>query len=129
MKDPPHKFKISYLNTTVFGIFSLFQILKAMNEILKVSWEEIFSGWLTGGLIYCQIGSIVCREGIFCKSLYQIYKPVEICNFILWYHGGNNSANVYYDLAYPNKIAIKRMRSLNVKQVYFSFVENRRNRE
>ena len=42
-------------------------------------------------------------EGIFCKSSYQIYKPIEICNFVLWYHEGNNSANVYYDLAYPNK--------------------------
>ena len=43
------------------------------------------------------------KEGIFCKSSYQIYKPIEICNFVLWYHEGNNSANVYYDLAYPNK--------------------------
>ena len=53
-----------------------------------------------------------------------MYKPIEICNFVLWYHEGNNSANVYYDLAYPYKIAIKRIRNLKVKQVHFSFVEN-----
>ena len=68
-------------------------------------------------------------SGSFCKSSYQIYKPIEICNFVLWYHEGNNSANVYYDLAYLNKIVIKRIRSLKVKQVHFSFVENRRNTE
>ena len=68
-------------------------------------------------------------EGIFCKSSYQIYKPIEICNFVLWYHEGNNSANVYYDLAYPDKIAIKKIRNFMVKQVQFSFVENRRNTE
>ena len=54
---------------------------------------------------------------------------MEICNFVLWYHEHNNSANVYYDLAYPNKVAIKRIRSLDVKQVHFSFVENMRNTE
>ena len=48
-------------------------------------------------------------SGSFCKSSYQIYKPIEICNFVLWYHEGNNSANVYYDLAYLNKIVIKRI--------------------
>ena len=69
------------------------------------------------------------REGIFCKILYQVYKLIEICNFVLWYHKNNYSANVYYDLAYPNKIAIKRIRSLKVKQVHFSFVENRQNTE
>ena len=68
-------------------------------------------------------------EGIFCKSSYQIYKPTEICNFVLWYHEGNNNANVYYDLAYPNKIAVKRIRNLKVKQVHFSFDENKRNTE
>ena len=71
------------------------------------------------GLTYCQFGSRVYIEGIFCKSLYQIHKPIEICNFVLWYHEDNNSVNVYYDLAYPNKTAIKRIRSLNVKQVHF----------
>ena len=25
-------------------------------------------------------------ESIFCKSSYQIYKTIEICNFVLWYH-------------------------------------------
>ena len=68
-------------------------------------------------------------EGIFCKSLYQIYKPIEICDFVLWYHEGNNSDNVYYDLAYSDKITIKKVRNLKVKQVHFSFVENRQNTE
>ena len=68
-------------------------------------------------------------EGIFCKSLYQIYKPIEICDFVLWYHEGNNSDYVYYDLAYPDKITIKKVRNLKVKQVHFSFVENRQNTE
>ena len=93
----------------MFGIFSLFQILKAVKEILKVSWEERFSAWRTRGLTYCQIGSRVYIEGIFCKSLCQTCKPIEICNFALWYHEDNNSANVHYDLAYPNKkIVIKK---------------------
>ena len=39
------------------------------------------------------------------------------------------TANVYYDLAYLNKIAIKRIRSLKVKQVHFFVMENRRNTE
>ena len=65
----------------------------------------------------------------FCKSSYQIYKPIEICNFVLCYHEGKNSANVYYNLAYPDKIAIKRIRILKVRQVHFSFAENRRNTE
>ena len=73
--------------------------------------------------------SITPKEDIFCKSSYQIYKPIEICNLVLWYHEGNNSANVYYDLAYPDKIAIKRIRNLKVKQVHFFFVENRQNTE
>ena len=64
-------------------------------------------------------------EGIFCKSSYQIYKPIEICDFVLWYHEGNNSDYVYYDLAYPDKITVKKVRNLKVKQVHFSFVENR----
>ena len=68
-------------------------------------------------------------EGIFCKSSYQIYKPIEICDFVLWYHEGNNSDYVYYDLAYPDKITIKKVRNLKVKQVHFSFVENRQNTE
>ena len=68
-------------------------------------------------------------EGIFCKSLYQIYKPIEICDFVLWYHEGNNSDYVYYDLAYPDKITVKKVRNLKVKQVHFSFVENRQNTE
>ena len=75
-----------------------------MNEVLKDSWEER----LTKGLTYCQTGSRVYMEDIFCKILYQIYKPIEIWNFVLWYHEDSNSANVYYHLAYPNKIAIKR---------------------
>ena len=66
-------------------------------------------------------------EGIFCKSSYQIYKPIEICDFLLWYHEGNNSDYVYYDLAYPDKITVKKVRNLKVKQVHFSFVENRQN--
>ena len=66
-------------------------------------------------------------EGIFCKSLYQIYKPIEIYNFVFWYHEGNNSANVYYELVYANKIAIKSIKNPKVKQVHFSFVENRQN--
>ena len=77
-----------------------------MNEMLKVSSEERFSVWLPRGLTYCQIGSKVYIEGIFCKSFYQIYKPIEIFNFVLWYHEDNNSANVCYDLPYPKKIAI-----------------------
>ena len=110
----PQKWRTLHRNlkfhfSTVFGIFSLFQILKAVNEILKVSWEERFSVWLTRELTYYQIGSRVYIEGIFCKSLDQIYKPVEICNFVLWYHE-DNSAYVYYDLTYSNKIAIKRIR-------------------
>ena len=68
-------------------------------------------------------------EGIFCKSSYQIYKPTEICDFVLWYHEGNNSDYVYYDLAYPDKITVKKVRNLKVKQVHFSFVENRQNTE
>ena len=68
-------------------------------------------------------------EGIFCKSSYQIYKPIEICDFVLWYHEGNYSDYVYYDLAYPDKITIKKVRNLKVKQVHFSFVENRQNTE
>ena len=101
-----------------------------MKEILKVSWEERFSVWLTRGLTYCQIGSRVYIEDIFCKSLYQTYKPIEICNFALWYHEDNNSANVHYDLAYPNKkLSLKKIKSLKVKQVHFSFMENRRNTE
>ena len=63
-------------------------------------------------------------EGIFCKSSYQIYKPIEICDFVLWYHEGNNSDYVYYDLAYPDKITIKKVRNLKVKHV-----ENRQNTE
>ena len=55
------------------------------------------------------------------------YKPIEICNFVLPHHEDNNSANVYYGFAYLNKIAIKRIRSLKVKQVHFSFVENWQN--
>ena len=78
---------------------------------------------------FCQISSSIYIEGIFCKSLDQIYKPIEICNFVLWYDEDNNSADVYYDLAYPNKIAFKRIRSLKVKQGHFSFVENRQNTE
>ena len=78
---------------------------------------------------FCQISSSVYIEGIFCKSSDQIYKPIEICNFVLWYVEDNNSADIYYDLAYPNKIAFKRIRSLKVKQVHFSFVENRQNTE
>ena len=97
-----------------------------MNEILKVSCEERFSVWLTRGLTFCRFGARVYIESIFCESLYQICKPIEICNFVSWYHEDNNSANVYYDLAYPNKISIKKIRSLKVKQVHFSFVENRR---
>ena len=73
--------------------------------------------------------SITPKEDIFCKSSYQIYKPIEICNLVLWYHEGNNSANVYYDLAYPDKIAIKRIRNLKIKQVHFFFLENRQNTE
>ena len=113
----------------MFGIFSLFQILKAVNKIPKVSWEERFSVWLTSGLTYCQIESRANIEGILCKSYYQIYKPIEIRSFILWYHEDNNSANVYYDLAYPNKITIKRIKSLKVKQVHFSFAKSRKNTE
>ena len=70
--------------------------------------------------------AISLLEGIFCKGLYQIYKPIEICNCVLWYLEGNSSAIFFYDLAYPNKIAIKRIK---VKQVHFSFVENSRNTE
>ena len=44
---------------TVFGIFSLLQILTTVNKILKDSREERFSVWLTGDLAYCQIGSRV----------------------------------------------------------------------
>ena len=65
----------------------------------------------------------LCFKGIFCKSSYQIYKPIEISTFVLWYHEGNNSGNVYYD---PDKIAIKKIRNLKVKKAHFSFVENRR---
>ena len=80
-----------------------------MKEILKVSWEERFSVWLTRGLTYCRIGSRVYIEDIFCKSLYHTYKPIEFCNFALWYHEDNNSADVHYDLAYPNiKTVIKK---------------------
>ena len=81
------------------------------------------------GNFYFFVAILKLIEGIFCKSSYQIYKPIEICNYVLRYHEGNNSANVYYYLAYPNKIAIKRIRNLKVKQVHFSFVENRRNTE
>ena len=45
------------MSTMVLGICSLFQTLKAMNEILKVSWEERFSVWLTRELTYSEIGS------------------------------------------------------------------------
>ena len=78
---------------------------------------------------FFQISSSVYIEGIFCKSSDQIYEPIEICNFVLWYDEDNNSADIYYDLAYPNKIAFKRIRSLKVKQVHFSFMENRQNTE
>ena len=44
------------------------------------------------------------KEGIFCKSSYQIYVPIEIRNFMLQYHEGNNSAKVCHGLADPNKI-------------------------
>ena len=63
------------------------------------------------------------NEGIFCKSSYQIYIPIEIRNFMLRYHEGNNSAKVYYGLADPSKISSKRITSLKVKQVHFFFVE------
>ena len=36
-----------------------FQILKVVNKVLKVSWRERFSVWLTRELSYCQIGSEV----------------------------------------------------------------------
>ena len=45
----------------MLGIFSLFQILKAVNEILKVSWEERFSVRLTRELNYGQISSGVYK--------------------------------------------------------------------
>ena len=56
MKQGP--FTETYIST-VFGIFSLFQISKAVNKNLKVSWRETLSVWLTRELTYCQIGSEV----------------------------------------------------------------------
>ena len=127
MKDPLQKFKISYLNS-VWNFFIISNFKSSGLNSKGFMGRKIFS--LTNKRVdFCQISSSVYIEGIFCKSSNQIYKPIEICNFVLWYHEGNNSANVYYDLAYPNKIVIKRIRNLKVKQVHFSFVENRRNTE
>ena len=101
-----------------------------MNEILKVfHGKKHFRFDKQEGRCTVKLIQEYILEGILCKSLYQIYKPIEICNFVLWYYEDNNSANVFYDLAYPNKIAIKRIRSLKVKQLHFSFVENRQNME
>ena len=56
---------------------------------------------------FFQISSSVYIEGIFCKSSDQIYKPIEICNFVLWYDEDNNSADVYYDLVTQIKLSLK----------------------
>ena len=118
MKDPPQKFKISYLNSVCnFFIISNFKSsgLNSKSYMGRKIFNLKQEGWLTVKLVQ----EYIYREDIFCKSWYQISKPIEICNFVLWYHEDNNSANVYYDLAYLNKIAIKRIRSLKVKQVHF----------
>ena len=81
MKDPPQKFKISYLNS-VWNFFIISNFKSSGLNSKGFMGRKIFS--LTNKRVdFCQISSSVYIEGIFCKSSNQIYKPIEICNFVL----------------------------------------------